>query len=91
MPYKILYHSKIADDLSRISHDIRKRIFKAIELKISISPDKYGKPLRKPLAGYWRLRAGDYRIVYQIIKDEVLILAIMHRSEIYQYIVKNRL
>ena len=91
MPYKLLFHHNISDDLSKISHDIRRRILKAIQNKVLIFPDKYGKPLRKPLAGYWKLRVGDFRIVYKITKSEIWILAIMHRKEIYEYIIKNRL
>jgi len=37
-------------------------------------------------AGEWRVRTGDYRIVYEI-EDErllVLVLSVGHRREIYQ-------
>ncbi|WHZ29084.1 MAG: hypothetical protein OJF51_003884 [Nitrospira sp.] len=32
---------------------------------------QYGTPLRKTLRGYWKLRVGDYRVVYKIEGDEV--------------------
>jgi mRNA interferase RelE/StbE len=37
-------------------------------------------------AGEWRVRTGDYRIVYEINDGEllVLVLAVGHRRDIYQ-------
>jgi len=38
------------------------------------------------LAGLYKLRVGDYRVIYQILREErtILIHAIGHRSEIYR-------
>lgn len=43
------------------------------------------KPLTGPLKGFFRFRAGDYRIVYQInaIKKIVYVVRIAHRKEVY--------
>ena len=72
MPYILYYHHKVQeDDLSAISASIRKRISEAIESRLLTEPEKYGHPLRKPLSGYWKLRVGDYRIVYKILKDDL--------------------
>lgn len=30
------------------------------------SPQEYALPLRKNLGGYWKLRVGDYRVVFRI-------------------------
>jgi len=32
---------------------------------------------------YWKLRAGDYRVVFRVDGDEILILGIFHRKEVY--------
>jgi len=90
MPYHILYHHKVKeDDLPSIDKAIRKRIFRAIEARLMTEPGKYGAPLRKPLQGNWKLRVGDYRVVYKILKDEIWILAILHRDKVYQIISKR--
>ena len=47
-------------------------------------PDVFGIPLRRSLKGHRKLRVGDYRIVFRIEKKTVLILAILHRSVVYQ-------
>lgn len=43
------------------------------------------KPLKGKLAGYFRFRVGDYRVIYRIDDDnqKVFILKIVHRSEAY--------
>jgi mRNA interferase RelE/StbE len=48
-----------------------------------IDPVGFGKPLRYSLKGHRRLRVGDYRIVYRIENNNVLIVAIKHRKDIY--------
>jgi mRNA interferase RelE/StbE len=50
-----------------------------------IAPQDYGKPLRKTLSGYWKLRVGDYRIVFKIANNTILILGICHRKEVGSY------
>ena len=62
---------------------MKKRIRFAIENRLMVDPVKYGEPLRKTLKGYRRLRVGDYRIVYKIEPENVIILGICHRKDIY--------
>lgn len=44
------------------------------------------KRLRGALAGYWRYRVGDWRVVYEVDQDShlITILLIVHRSKAYQ-------
>ncbi|MEQ1680254.1 MAG: type II toxin-antitoxin system RelE/ParE family toxin [Nitrospira sp.] len=51
----------------------------AIESLLILHPHQYGAPPRKTLKEYWKLRVGDYRVVYKMDGGEVLILAICHR------------
>jgi mRNA interferase RelE/StbE len=48
-------------------------------------PRKFGKPLRAELAGLWRYRVADYRILCQIRDREliVLVVAVGHRRDVY--------
>jgi mRNA interferase RelE/StbE len=48
-------------------------------------PTQRGKPLTGGLAGTWRYRAGDYRILCEIQNHRlvVLVIRIGHRSNIY--------
>ena len=83
--YGIEYHLDVKKkDLPKIDPDIQMRIRKAIEERIMTAPDAYGLPLRKTLKGYWKIRVGDYRIVYKISGQKITVLCICHRREVYQ-------
>ena len=90
MLFTLRYHPAVrSDDLPLIDRKMRDRIRKAIEVRLQTLPHEYGEPLRKTLKGYWKLRVGDYRVVFKIMKSEVWILGIRHRKEIYKDIDKR--
>jgi len=64
-------------------------IKRAIEDRLATQPETYGKPLRKTLKGYWKLRVGDYRIVFKVSSNSILIFGIIHRKEVYKLIKKR--
>lgn len=83
--YRIEYDVDIKEKLIILPKSIREIIKKAIEKKLTVDPIAFGKPLRYSLKGYRRLRVGDYRVIYKIIEDRVLVLIIDidHRKDIY--------
>jgi len=89
MIYSLKYHPQDRDDVKKLSKKLKITLAKAIEQRLSTQPEKYGKPLRKSLKGYWKLRVGDIRIVFKIKSKEVLVLAILNRKDIYEQINKR--
>jgi len=88
--FELRYHPDVRNvDIPKLNETLKKRIKKAIEERLSISPHQYGEPLRKTLKGYWKLRAGDYRVVYKVVGNEVWILAIINRKDVYKKIAKR--
>ena len=84
MGYRLIYHPDILKyDLPKIPKDKRDTIRRAIEERLSTNPAAYGDTLRQSLKGYRKLRVGDYRIIYGISGDEIVILKIGHRKEVY--------
>ena len=84
MPYTLIYHPKVVEeDLPAIPLNIQRRIARAIEARLASAPEEYGEPLRGTLKGYWKLRIGDYRVVYKMVGTEVWIFGILHRRRIY--------
>ena len=80
----VYHHAVVQEDIPRIGAPWRAKIKSAIEEKLSTHPDVYGKPLRRSLKGYRKLRVGDYRIVFRIDKVLIKIFAIAHRSVVYE-------
>lgn len=84
MPYLLRYHPEVAqEDVPAIPRNVRARIAGAIEDRLVAAPGQYGRPLRGSLRGYWKLRVGDYRVVFRIVRQEVWILTILHRKAVY--------
>ncbi len=90
MPYTVKYHQAVrTDDISLLNADIKSRIRTAIETRLSVAPYEYGEPIRKTLKGYWKLRVGDYGVVFLIEKQNVLIIGIRHRKEVRRLMKKH--
>lgn len=84
--YTVIYLKRVRkQDLLKLSPPVRVAVLDAIETKLRIAPDLFGKPLRKKLKGLYRLRVGDYRIIYEIERDKKLItiFGVRHRKKIY--------
>ncbi|MCX5905305.1 MAG: type II toxin-antitoxin system RelE/ParE family toxin [Proteobacteria bacterium] len=85
MTFEVSYHPDVRIvDLALIDAKMQKRIKTAIETRLMTAPHQYGAPLRKTLKGYWKLRVGDYRIVFKIMGHEIYILGIIHRKKAYE-------
>jgi mRNA interferase RelE/StbE len=84
--YRIDYlASVVKNDIPALPLRIKNQIKRAIEERLMVDPISFGKPLRYSLKGHRRLRVGDYRILYRIEEDDVVIvLAIKHPKDIYE-------
>jgi mRNA interferase RelE/StbE len=83
--FTVKYHPAVRKiDLPPINMKMRERIRRAIESRLMTAPQEYGLPLRKSLRGYWKLRVGDYRVVFKVEGEIVYVLAIRHRKNIYE-------
>jgi mRNA-degrading endonuclease RelE of RelBE toxin-antitoxin system len=72
--YKIIFDQRVRDeDLKSLSKKDQYEILQAIYKKLSLNPFYFGKPLREPLQGFFRLRVTKYRVIYKIYKDEVTV------------------
>ena len=90
MVYKLEYHPDIKKyDPSKIDAKNRNMIKRAIEERLAVQPEIYGKPLQRTLKGYWKLRVGDYRIVFKVSSTSIFIFGIIHRKEVYRLIKKR--
>lgn len=75
--WKIIIHRLVlTEDLKKIDPSTCRLIFKLIYKKLAKDPESYGSPLSGEYKGYWKLRAGHFRVLYEIIKDEVVVKVI---------------
>lgn len=84
--YAVQYHPLVVrQDIPKLDAVMQRRIKRAIEQKLTTGPEIFGVPLRRSLRGYRKLRVGDYRVVFRVSGATVCILAIMHRSVVYDH------
>lgn len=83
MPFDIVLSAESEDFIKKCDKDIRNRIIKSLR-KLENEPES-GKPLTSILTGLWSLRIGDYRVIYQIKNNELIILVVKigHRKNVY--------
>lgn len=80
----IRYDVRVVEDLKQIGVPTKKRIRNAIESKLAVQPEIFGKPLRQSLVGLRVLRVGNYRVIFQLRRSEILILLIGDRNSMYK-------
>lgn len=80
--YELLYTETVLRQLKKFPKDIQERIIQTLE-RCRIRPHHFVKKLVG--CPYFRLRAGDYRIIVDIRQDklQVMVLEIGHRMNIY--------
>ncbi len=83
MTYRVVYKVSVAKDLRKIPKADSVRILDQIENELAQSPQSH-PALKGPYAGLRRFRVGNYRVVYAIQDDEVLVLRIGHRKGVYK-------
>lgn len=84
MVYTLRIDDKVIKDLKKIDKTWQKHIL--VKMKTTLISDPYlGKKLVGNLSPFWRMRVGDYRIIYAIEEELVTVevIKIRHRKEVY--------
>lgn len=84
MTYRVALSPMAARQLRKLDAPVRRRIQAALEL-LAEQPRPPSATRLVGGAGEWRVRTGDYRIVYEIDDDRLLILVLRigHRRDVY--------
>lgn len=85
MKYKIFFLPVARKDILALPHEIQKRIDRKI-LALADDPQPHDVKVLHGKNGLYRVRVGDYRIVYSI-KDKiitVIIVRVRHRKDVYR-------
>ena len=64
-------------DFRKIDKTDQVRIIRTMRKKLTTKPEEFGKPLTGELKGFWKLRIGDFRVIYEIKKNEILVYVIL--------------
>ena len=83
MKYKLVYTKRAVKDIINLDGRIKSRIKEALEI-YSDTPLKHSEKLTNHETGTYRFRVGDYRIIFDLHKDKIVVLRVGHRREIYR-------
>ena len=87
MSWVYRFNESAKQELKKLDRQIQKEIVAYLDDRIVTheDPRRFGKPLRADLAGLWRYRVRDYRLVCQIQDDVLLVLVVTvgHRKDVY--------
>ena len=84
MPYKIVMTPNALKDLDNINSFDREKIIKKIEFFKSVDRiNSFSKKLKDFEVGDYRLRVGNYRLIYDIDKDVIILTKIDLRKDVY--------
>ena len=83
--YRIRIVPKVDKQIDSLPENIRSKVIKVIIDILATNPC-LGKPLKAELKGRYSYRVADYRIIYSIMKQELLIqiIRVAHRREAYR-------
>ena len=87
MRWRLEYSEDAKRQKSKLDKPMRLQVEKYLDKLLTLhDPRTRGKGLTGNLAGKWRYRVGDYRIICEIHDDVlvVLVLSIGHRSKVYK-------
>lgn len=80
---KVEWTEDALKDLDKLDRQIAKRIVKKVNWLSSHFEGVVPEQLSGELSGMYKLRAGDWRAIYSIESDTLVIQAVGHRREVY--------
>lgn len=88
MSWVYRFDGRALKELRKLGKQAQRDIIAYLDERVAGNEDprRFGKGLKADLAGLWRYRVGDYRILCQIRDEEliVLVVAVGHRRGIYE-------
>jgi len=84
MIYRIEFLPSAEQELAALDRPVRERVSRQIA-SLATNPRPAGIKMLKGRKGFLRLRVGDYRVIYQVEDDRLVVLAVKigHRRDVY--------
>ena len=83
MGYRITFKKSVAKDLKRIGKANARRVLDKIDAQLVKDAERF-PALTGSFGGMRRLRVGNYRVIFAIVSDDVLVLRVQDRKDVYR-------
>ena len=85
MPYRISVTKKAKGDIDALEHVVRERLGKKLLLIAKLNDIRpVARQLVDSRIGEYRIRIGDYRVLFDLVGNEIVILRVQHRKDVYK-------
>ncbi len=85
MPYSIEILPSAAKQIAKLPKDVRRRVARRIDA-LAVNPRPHGVRQLHDVESLYRVRIGDYRIIYRIKDDRLIVVVVRvgHRRDVYR-------
>ena len=83
MTFEFVYTRRAIRDIQSLEPWVRMRIGRTL-LRYKDDPLKYAQKISDSALGSYRFRIGDYRVIFDIEGNQLVVLRVGHRKEIYR-------
>jgi len=82
---KLIFTRSAFHQLQKLDYNTQKRIDEKLHFYISQqNPLKFAESLKDSRFGNWRFRIGNYRVLFDVEKNKIIILKVGNRKDIYK-------
>ena len=81
--WEIVYLATALADARKLDAQDRLLIEHAVDTKLMHDPERFGKPFRYTLKNYRGFRVGNWRVIFRIRENLLIVVSIRHRKQGY--------
>jgi len=81
--YRLVYTHRSIKDIDGLDAAVKQRIGKTLK-RFERNPLAHAEPLKQSELGSYRFRIGDYRVIFDLNGQEIVVLRVGHRRDIYK-------
>ena len=86
MTWRVEFDDAAAKELRKLHRQAQQEILRYFRVRIATDEDprRFGKPLSRDMAGLWRYRVRNYRMICNIEDDKLVVLVLRagHRKDV---------
>ena len=83
--HRLLYKKAAAKAIQKLPPQLRKRLgLKLAWFASQADPLSFAEPLTKPADAEYRFRIGSYRVLFDVEDDNIVVLLVQHRRDVYK-------
>ena len=83
MKYRLVYTKRALRDIKNLHPQVRQRVGQSLK-RFESDPLKFAHRLTDLRIGSYRFRIGEYRVVFDLEGEEIVVLRVGHRRDIYK-------